>query len=157
MKNVVISVVLLEGYAVHTAIKQHLTVQFSCLHNNMIHHWYQNIYFGEIKNVPAMCIERTQLPCYLFRYIESNNIFWVHIFDNAIYNCSEFKTKECNKGARLSMNRYMETPQATFFYSSITTGMFKKALIEVRKFWLEMAEKFGALLYFLTLLIESVY
>lgn len=105
MKNVVISVVLLEGYAVYTAIKQHLTVQFSCLHNNMIHHWYQYIYFGEIKNVPALYIERTQLSCYLFRYIASNNKLWVHIFDNVIYNCSEFKTKECNKGARLPMNR----------------------------------------------------
>ena len=51
----------------------------------------------------------------------------------------------------------MQTPQATFFYSSITTGMFKKALFEVRKFWLEMAKKFGVLLYFHTLLIESVY
>ena len=41
--------------------------------------------------------------------------FGCTFFDNAIYNSSEFKTKECNKGARLPMDRYMETPQATFF------------------------------------------
>lgn len=70
-----------------------------------------------------MYIERTQLPCYLFRYFEIKYKLWVDIFVNVIYNCSEFKTKECNKRARLPMNSYMETPLGTFNYMNVQESL----------------------------------